>query len=79
MSKKKSSGDIPSLKGVSLTPALTALLKPSADLLGKELRDTLKEAIDGWKAKRRNENLHVHETQGQAFTLHPRPEKDGSI
>lgn len=60
MSKKNSSDDVPSLKGVSLTPALTALLKPSADLLGKELRDTLKESIDSWKAKRRNENLHVH-------------------
>jgi hypothetical protein len=48
------------LKGFSLTPTLTALLKPSADYLGNELRDGIKARIKEWKDQRRDENLKTH-------------------
>jgi len=60
MSKKESSGEAVSLRGVSLTPVFTALFKPSAELLGKELRNTIKEMIDERKTRRREENLQAH-------------------
>lgn len=46
--------------GISLTPALTGLFKPTLDLLGIELRDYVKERIDSWKEKKRHENLDAH-------------------
>lgn len=46
--------------GISLTPALTALFKPTFDLVGLEIRDYVKETIDGWKEKRRRKNLETH-------------------
>lgn len=50
--------------GVTLTPFLTPFLKkllnPTAELLGNELRDIIKEPIEKWKAKRKEENLRKH-------------------
>lgn len=60
MPKKKLPAKASPLEGVSFTPVLTAMLKPSAQMIGIELRDYLKEKIDGWKTKRRNENLKAH-------------------
>ena len=51
---------IPELKEVSITPSFTALLKPTADMLGTELRDLVKERIDSAKSARRAANVKSH-------------------
>ncbi|MBW3197612.1 hypothetical protein [Marinobacter nauticus] len=50
----------PTSKDISLTPSLTALFKPTFDLVGLEIRDYVKESIDSWKEKRRKRNLESH-------------------
>lgn len=50
----------PDSKDISLTPSLTALFKPTFDLVGLEIRDYVKETIDSWKEKRRKRNLESH-------------------
>jgi len=57
--EQKEPEDIP-VKSLSLTPAITALLKPTAEYLGLELRDYVKANIEEWKAKRRERNLNAH-------------------
>lgn len=42
-----------SSKEISFTPFLTNMLKPSAEMMGQELKEYLKEKIDTWKEKRR--------------------------
>ena len=48
------------LKGLTLTPVITSILKPSADLIGQELRDLIKEKIDLIKNRKKAENLTEH-------------------
>ncbi|RUO44539.1 hypothetical protein [Idiomarina aquatica] len=45
---------------LSCTPALTALVKPTFEMLGNEVRDSIKESIDNWRDKRRRKNLEAH-------------------
>ena len=47
-------------KSLSVTPAITALLKPTADYLGTEIRDYVKDAVEDLKKKKREKNLNVH-------------------
>jgi hypothetical protein len=54
------------IKEISVTPFLTKLLTPSADLIGGELRDYLKEKIDTWKEKKRGENIVGHVSKVQS-------------
>lgn len=56
--KEKDEGG--SLKELTVAPALTALLKPTAEYLGLELRDYVKSRVEEWKERRRAENLHTH-------------------
>ena len=48
------------VKGISVTPTITALLKPTVEYLGIEIRDYFKTNIEEWKAKRREQNLNAH-------------------
>ncbi len=48
------------VKGISLTPALTSLLKPSADYLAEELKEYFKEKIESLKKRKRSENISEH-------------------
>jgi hypothetical protein len=66
------------VKGISLTPVVTSLLKPSADLLGVELRDFLKHKIENAKAKRKARNLeeHVRKVRGRLENLPPRQSRE---
>lgn len=48
------------VKGLSLTPALTSLLKPSADYLAQELKEYLKGKIESLKQRKRSENISEH-------------------
>lgn len=50
-------------KGLSITPTLTAFLKPTADYLGSELRDYVKFKVESLKTKKRKRNVqfHMHE------------------
>lgn len=48
------------VKNLSVTPAITALLKPTTEYLGAELRDFVKATVEEWKAKRRERNLEAH-------------------
>lgn len=47
-------------KGLSVTPSLTSFLKPTADYLGTELRDYVKDKVEGLKAKKRKSNVQAH-------------------
>jgi hypothetical protein len=49
-----------SSKGITLTPALTDLFRPTTKLLGKELRDFAKKKIDTIKERNRDKNLRFH-------------------
>lgn len=49
-----------SIKEITVAPALTALLKPTAEYLGLELRDYVKSHVEEWKEKRRTQNLKAH-------------------
>src|SRR5947209_137774 len=69
-SKENGQNDL--TKGFSLTPTLTKLLSPTADLLGLEIRDRVKEQIDKLKSRKRNENLEQHIQDASAQT-----DKDG--
>lgn len=60
MSGDDTKGDGGSLKELTVAPALTALLKPTAEYLGLELRDFVKSRVEEWKENRRAENLNVH-------------------
>lgn len=55
---KKKDGS--SSKSISMTPAITALLKPTTEYLGIELRDFVKGSVEEWKKKRREKNLNSH-------------------
>ena len=57
--EQKAPEDSP-VKSLSITPAITALLKPTAEYLGLELRDYVKASVEEWKAKRRERNLNAH-------------------
>lgn len=48
------------VKSFTLFPTLTAILKPSADIIGLELRDKFKNIIDSFKQRKQKENLVVH-------------------
>lgn len=52
------------IKQLTLTPALTALVKdvfgPSAKLVGSELKSRLKDIFNEARERRRNENLNAH-------------------
>ncbi len=48
------------VKGLSFTPAITALLKPTAEYLGTELRDYVKATVEELKSKRRDRNINAH-------------------
>ena len=70
------------LKSISVTPALTALFKPTADYLGGEIRGYVKETVEEWKNKRQEKNLMVHmEAVQKALSQEPVLEKpeDSSI
>lgn len=45
---------------ISVTPTITALLKPTADYLGDELKDIVKSQVEKAKVNKRSENLKVH-------------------
>ena len=47
-------------KSLSMTPAITALLKPTAEYLGIEIRDYIKGAVGDLKRKAREKNLNSH-------------------
>lgn len=48
------------IKSLSITPAITALLEPTAKYLGQEIREYVKENVEEWKKKRRARNLDSH-------------------
>ena len=48
------------VKGISLTPVVTALFKPSAEYLGKELRNLVREGVEQVKSRWRERNLQSH-------------------
>ena len=54
------------MKELTLTPVITSLVKPSADLLGRELHDFLKEKLDSFKKRKRVENVAGHLKNAQA-------------
>ena len=63
MSKDKSDieeKDKNPVKGLSVTPAITALFKPTADYVGQELKETVKAYVEEKKEKRRKRNLDQH-------------------
>lgn len=63
MSKDKSDSvekDKNPVKGLSVTPAITALFKPTADYVGQELKETVKAYVEEKKEKRRKRNLDQH-------------------
>ena len=64
MTKKTNDSQVTStdgiFKGLTFTPVITSILKPSADLVGQELRDFLKEKIDSIKNRKKAENLTEH-------------------
>ena len=62
------------IKGVTLTPFLTALFKPTADYLGIELRDLVREPIERWKLKRKERNLRAHLDQVRSRVQERLPE-----
>jgi len=47
-------------KEITLLPSITSLLKPTADYLGEELKDTVKEIVESRKKKKEDENLLGH-------------------
>ena len=47
-------------KGITLTPALTDLFRPTTKLLGEELRNFAKEKIGAIKERNRDKNLRFH-------------------
>ena len=47
-------------KGITLTPALTDLFRPTTKLLGEELRNFAKKKIDTIKERNRDRNLRFH-------------------
>jgi hypothetical protein len=47
-------------KGITLTPALTDLFRPTTKLLGEELRNFAKKKIDTIKERNRDKNLRFH-------------------
>ena len=47
-------------KSISITPTITALLKPTATYLGIELRNYIKETIEELKNKKREGNITSH-------------------
>lgn len=49
-----------SLKEITLFPFLTELFRPTAKLLGEELRDFTKEKINNIKERKREDNLKFH-------------------
>lgn len=60
MTKEEGSEIEATTKSLSLTPAFTALLKPTTDYLGLELRDYVKNTVEGLKKKRREKNIDSH-------------------
>lgn len=58
--KQNNESGLVGIKEVSLTPVITSLFKPSADMLGIELKDYLKEKIGTWKKKKYTYNLAQH-------------------
>lgn len=60
MTGKSKEAEVNPIKGVSITPTITALLKPTVDYLGIEIRDYFKANVEEWKAKRRERNLNAH-------------------
>lgn len=48
------------VKGITAFPVLSEILMPTATLLGKELKDYVKEKIDKIKKQRKAENLNIH-------------------
>lgn len=58
VSSKK--GDSNSIKELTVAPTLTALLKPTAEYLGSELRDYVKSLVEEMKEKKREQNLKAH-------------------
>ena len=46
--------------GISLTPSITSLLKPTTDYLGTELRDFVKSKVEDLKARKRKKNVSGH-------------------
>lgn len=66
------------IKQITITPAVTALVKdvfgPSAKLLGSELKSFLKAQFDEAKERRRSENLGKHITAVRETLTEPPPE-----
>ncbi len=55
------------IKEITFTPFITKLITPSAELIGNELKVYLKNKIDTWKEKKRNNNIigHIQKAQSQ--------------
>jgi hypothetical protein len=53
-------GVIDKVKGISMTPTISTLLKPSADYLAQELKEYLKTKIESYKERKRSENISEH-------------------
>jgi hypothetical protein len=60
MTGKSEEVEVNPVKGISITPTITALLKPTVDYLGIEIRDYFKANVEEWKTKRRERNLNAH-------------------
>jgi hypothetical protein len=58
--KKDEEKEESTLKEISLTPLLTAIFKPSAEYIGKELKEYLKSKVEELKENRRENNLKAH-------------------
>jgi hypothetical protein len=58
--EKGNESDAGLLKSFSLTPVITSLFNPSAQYLGRELRDLLKSGVERLKGKKREENFAAH-------------------
>ncbi len=57
---EKEDGDERLLKAISLTPVITALFRPTAELLGQELCEFVRSKIEVLKKSKREENLVTH-------------------
>lgn len=53
-------GNIEAIKGITLLPALTSLLNPTAEYLGQEMKGGVQHFIENWKERWKAKNLQDH-------------------
>lgn len=76
--KTEQEGEKSVVKEISVMPVLTNLLKPTAEMLGQELKGYVKEKIDSWKDKKREENVAEHVRQVHERIINEKPDLSNS-